>query len=211
MIEPDVTPDATSTPDRRRRTVPAGAFALAVVVALALAVLAVVALTSEAGSGGDRDVRLAAGRFTERFLTFEHDALDAWEDEVLALSTRGFAEEVEEVRESLRRLIAEGELDAETQVVDVFVGEEERSAVGVVVIYDRTVLGEEVDRTETDRYLQLSLVRLDGEWLVDDVIDIATAGDGVTPAGPEDPASPSSTASTTSSTAPAATPTTAAG
>jgi len=164
-----------------RRTVPAGAFVVAVMVAVALGVLAVVALAGGsdggAGDGGDTEVRLAAGRFTERFLSFEHDALDEWQQEVLALSTRGFAEEVEEVESSLRALIGEGELDASTQVTDVFVGEEERGAVSVVVVYDRTVTGSDVDRTETDRYAELALVRIDGEWLVDNVIDIASASD----------------------------------
>ncbi|MFP5320983.1 MAG: hypothetical protein ACLGIC_03965 [Acidimicrobiia bacterium] len=166
------------TEERPRRTVPAGAFVVALMVAVALGVLAVVALASGGGDGStssDQDVRLAAGRFTERFLTFRHDALDEWQQEVLALSTRGFAEEVEDVESSLRALIGEGRLDATTQVTDVFVGEEDRGAVGVVVVYDRTVDGEGGERTETDRYVELALVRIDGRWLVDNVIDIASS------------------------------------
>jgi len=194
---------------RPRRTVPAGAFVLVLAVAAALAVLAVVALTADGGGADDdRDVRLAAGRFTERFLTFRHDGLDEWEQDVRRLSTPGFGEEVDEVRESLRALISDGRLDAETQVVDVFVGEEDRGAIGVVVVYDRTVVGEDVDREETDRYLQLGLVRIDGAWLVDEVIDIATAGDAAGPVvdlpeGSSPTTAPSTTApATTASTAP---------
>lgn len=177
----DPTPGETGGVRSERRTVPAGAFVIAVLVAGALAVLAAFALVSsgDAGGGSDDDqaVRLAAGRFAERFLTFEHDELDAWQDDVLLLSTSGFAEEVEEVESGLRTLIAESELDAVTQVTDIFVGQVERGAVEVVVVYDRELRGGGPGRTETDRYLQLAMVRIDGDWLVDNVLDIASAGD----------------------------------
>lgn len=169
-----------AAPVRERRTVPVGAFAIAVLVAAALAVLAVYALATDTRSGSgddDREVRLAAGRFSEQFLTFEHDELDAWKQDVLALSTSGFAEEVEEVESGLRTLIAESELDAVTQVTDIFVGEVDRGAVEVVVVYDRELRGGGEGRRETDRYLQLGMVRIDGDWLVDNVIDIASAAD----------------------------------
>ena len=180
----DVEP-GTESPQRdpapsERRMVPAGAFIIAVLVAGALAVLAVFALaSSDGGNGGgeDQEVRLSAGRFAERFLTFEHDQLDAWKDDVLDLSTGGFAEEVEEVESGLRTLIAESELDAITQVTDIFVGEVERGGAEVVVVYDRELRGDGQGRTESDRYLQLAMVRIDGAWLVDNVLDIASAGD----------------------------------
>lgn len=174
-------------PARERRTVPAGAFVLAVMAAMALGVLAVVALTMGSDGGDDeQDIRLAAGRFAERFLTFEHDALDEWKSDVLRLSTGGFVEEIEDVESGLRRLIAESELDARTEVTDVFVGQVERGSVGVVVVYDRSIEGTSGGRSEDDRYMQLSLVRVEGEWLVDTVIDIATAGGaGVPPAEPD--------------------------
>ncbi|HEU5082706.1 MAG TPA: hypothetical protein VFU14_05145 [Acidimicrobiales bacterium] len=214
MTEDDQTPTADPRP---RRTVPAGAFVVALMVAMALGVLAVVALTMDGDGGGDgaadREIRLAAGRFAERFLTFEHDALDEWKDDVLDLSTGGFAEEVEDVESGLRSLIAESELDAVTQVTDIFVGEEERGGVEVVVVYDRDLTGGELARSETDRYVQLALLRIDGEWLVDNVVDIATSGDmgggGAEPAAPaeggdEPPEEPPTSSPTTSTTAPAA-------
>lgn len=172
--------DPITSGRRERRTVPVGAFAIAVVVAAALGMLAVAALVSGEGSGGaggdEREVRLAAGRFSEQFLTFEHDELDAWKQDVLALATGGFAEEVEDVESGLRTLIAEGELDAVTQVTDIFVGEVERGAVEVVVVYDRELRGGGPARSESDRYLQLAMLRIDGQWLVDNVIDIASTG-----------------------------------
>lgn len=172
--------EAPAPTPRERRTVPAGAFVIAVLVAGALAVLAAFALASggtEDHRSEDQEVRLAAGRFAERFLTFDHDELDAWKQDVLELSTAGFAEEVEEVESGLRTLIAESELDAITQVTDIFVGEVERGAVEVVVVYDRELRGGGPGRSESDRYLQLAMIRIDGDWLVDNVLDIASAGD----------------------------------
>lgn len=169
----DADQPGTATP----RTVPVGAFIAAVLVAGALGILAVVAL---AGGGNDDDAaddaRFAAGRFAERFLTFDHDELDDWKADVLSLSTGGFAGEVEDVEEGLRRLIGESELDAQTQVTEIFVGDVDNGTASVVVIYDRDVTGGSGVRSETDRYMQLELNLVDGDWLVDNVLDISTAG-----------------------------------
>lgn len=185
--EPVEPPRVDRPPADERRMVPAAAFVAAVMVAAVLAIVAVVGLTSS-GGGEDaelRDARLAAGRFAERFLSFEHDRLDDWKADVLALSTGGFASEVETVEAGLRRLIGEAEIDATTQVTDIFIGEVDRGSVAVVLVYDRTVTGE-TSRSETDRYVQLGMVRVDGTWLVDSVLDIATAGGlGAAPAPPE--------------------------
>ena len=187
--------------ERTRRTVPAGAFVVAVMVAAALAILAAVALASGGddgdGASSDQEVRLAAGRFTEQFLTYDGGDFEAWKAEVLELSTGGFAEEFEEAERGLRVFFEEGARDAVAEVSDVFVGQEDRGAVEVVVVYDRDVSGgEEEPYTESDRYLQLSLLRIDGAWLVDNVTDVATADDlaGTAPATP----------TTTTTTAPAA-------
>ena len=185
MTEAD-TPDATGEDDTVRRpspngrTVPVGAFAIALIVAAALAVLAVFALASESdsGSGGDdREVRLAAGRFAERFLTYEGSDFETWRGEVLALATGGFAEEFAEAESGLRVFFEEGARDAVARVTDVFVGDEERGTVEVVVAYDRVVTGGEDRFSESDRYLLLSLIRIDGEWRADKVVYLASAGD----------------------------------
>ena len=196
--------DAPEPAERTRRTVPAGAFVVAVMVAAALAILAVVALASgdsgdgEGSAAGDQEVRLAAGRFTEQFLTYEGDDFEAWKADIVELSTGGFAEEFEEAERGLRVFFEEGARDAVAEVSDVFVGQEDRGAVDVVVIYDREVSGGgEEGYTESDRYLQLSLLRVDGEWLVDDVIDVATAADLGAGAGTPAPTTSSSTSSTT--------------
>lgn len=176
---PDHDEPRTRVP-RSGRTVPVGAFAIAVIVAAALAVLAVFALASDSGSGSggdDREVRLAAGRFAERFLTYEGSDFESWRDEVLDLSTGGFAEEFAEAESGLRVFFEEGARDAVARVTDVFVGDEERGSVQVVVAYDRVVTGDEDQFSESDRYLLLSLIRVDGQWRADNVIDLASSSD----------------------------------
>ena len=189
-----------SSAPNQGRTVPAALFVAAVFVAGVLGILAVVALAT-GSSGGDDDVddaRFAAGRFAERFLTFEHDALDDWKADVLSLSTGGFAGEVEDVEDGLRRLIGESELDATTQVTEIFVGDIDGGTASVVLIYDREVRSSSGTRSEADRYMQLEMNLVDGEWLVDNVVDISTAGglDDPTGAGapPADETTPSTTA-----------------
>ncbi len=175
--DPPAPLDADAPTDRPTRMVPAGTLVVAIMVAAALGILAVVALT--VGNGGDNSdqeaARLAAGRFSEKFLTFRHDGLDQWKSDVLALSTGGFSNEVDKVEEGLRRLIDQAQLDATAQVTDIFMGEIDKGSVSAVVVYDRDLSGSSGSRTETDRYMQLSLLSVDGEWLVDNVIDIATA------------------------------------
>lgn len=187
MTEPGPTdtldhdPDADgSGPPRAERTVPVGAFAIAVIVAAALAVLSVFALASDSGSDDgprEREVRLAAARFAERFLTYEGSDFESWRDEVLELSTGGFAEEFAEAERGLRVFFDQGARDAVARVTEVFVGDEERGTVEVVVSYDRVVSGEEDRFSEQDRYLLLSMIRVDGDWRADNVVDLASSGD----------------------------------
>lgn len=184
-------PGARATSRREARTVPAGALVIAIMVAAALGILAIVALAM-GGADGDGDVddaRIAAGRFAERFLTFEQDRMDDWKAGVLSLSTGGFSEEVDEVEEGLERLISEAELDATARVTEIFMGQIDDGQVAAVLLYDRDLTGVTGTRSETDRYMQLRLLHVDGEWLVDDVLDIATVG-APAPSAPSAPAAP---------------------
>ena len=199
MIDDESTETARDDPaPRAARTVPASAFVAAVMVAAVLGILALVALSIDGDGGGgggeETEARLAAGRFAERFLTFEHDAVDEWKADVLSLSTGGFSEEVEDVEEGLRTVTAEAELVVEARVTDIFIGEIDRGAVRAVLIYDRDLQDAAGTRRETDRYMQLSMLQVDGEWLVDEVVDIATAGALGTPdPGGAEPADSTST------------------
>ena len=91
-------------------------------------------------------------------------------------STGGFAGEVEDVEDGLRRLIGESELDATTQVTEIYVGDIDGGTASVVLIYDREVRSSAGTRSEADRYMQLEMNLVDGDWLVDNVVDISTDG-----------------------------------
>lgn len=169
--------EAGPTADPGGRVVPAGALVVAIMVAAALGILAVVALTIGGEDSGDdvEAARVAAGRFGERLLTVDEDGLDEWKAGVLSLSTGGFAEEVDEVEQSFRKLISEAELDVRARVTEIFMGPIDDGQVSAVLLYDREIRDSSGARTESDRYVQMRLLRIDGEWLVDNVIDIVSA------------------------------------
>lgn len=184
------------------RTVPAGALVVAIMVAAALGILAIVALT--VGGSEDSEVdsaRLAAGRFGERFLTFDHDGIADWKAGVLSLSTGGFAAEVEDVEEGLERLVTEAELDVTARVTEIFMGQIDDGQVSAVLLYDRDLVSASETRSESDRYMQVRLLHVEGEWLVDDVLDIATAT-GTDSGSPSAPAPGPAESTTTTGSAP---------
>lgn len=189
--------------DTDRRLVPAGALIVAIMVAAALGILAVVSLTIGGGESSDDldEVRIAAGRFGERLLTVDEDGLDEWKTGVLSLSTGGFAEEVDDVEQSFRQLVSEAELDVRARVTEIFVGSIDDGQVSAVLLYDREIRDASGVRTESDRYMQVRLLRVDGEWLVDNVIDVVST-EARARAGDQAPV-PDSPATTTTTAAPA--------
>ncbi len=78
-------------------------------------------------------------------------------------------------------------------------GQIDHGTVDAVVVYDRDLKGSSGTRSETDRYMQLSMLHVDGEWLVDNVIDIASAQSPGGAGG--SPATPSTTAASPGTTA----------
>lgn len=177
-VVPDAAGDVSGGAPAPRRTVPAGAFVVALMVAVACACLAVLALVLRPGGDDEaQDARLAAGRFTDAFLTIEYDALDEWKAGVLALSTVGFADELDAAESLIETLVVADQIDAVPEITAVFVGDEDRGSIQTVVRYDWTLTGSGGVRTQPDRYLELTLLRVEEQWLVDDVVDIHLESD----------------------------------
>lgn len=201
--EPAV-PAPAETPTRTRpagRTVPAGAFIIAIMLAMALGIVAVYSLATGSDSDGDISAELqaaqeAAGRFGDRFLTIRYDDIDGWRTDVRALTTGGFAAEVDQVEASFREIMGSTEMVATAQVTDIFMGNLDRGSVSAVLLYDRNVASTEGTQTDSDRYMQVNLDLVDGVWLVDQVFDISTLGRVGTADG-GDPAAPTTSPPTT--------------
>ena len=172
-------------------------WALVVVFALAAVVMTWVAASLERdldeAKGGDSDVRRAAGEFAQAFFTLDYREADRWHDDVVALATGGFREEYEEAFDGGLDQLMEQTKPVWTVAVDeILVGEESDGKANAVAVVDISQDGTGGAREIPNAYVRLSLVRVDGEWLVDDVT-YPQAADAA-PLDPSGGASPSTTA-----------------
>jgi Mce-associated membrane protein len=168
------------------------AVVLAVLLAAATAVLAVLLVSDEDGDATD-DLRRAAGEFAELFVTYDHEDPDVHRDAVLERSTGAFRGEYEEAFENgLRDLITELGATSRGTLQDVYVTSVESGQALAIAVLDIETDGASGPRTMSDVYIRLTMVSIDGRWLVDDVTDLSFGGTS------EVPSSTESTSSTTS-------------
>lgn len=169
----------------RRRT----GRALVVVLALVAlgAVTAALALwTSRADLQDDVDrrdeVASVAGRFAEALLSYDHEDLDASRREVRDLATSEFADEyVDAFDAGLGGQIESLEATSSATIREVFVSSSTGDTARAVVIADTEIESAAGSRATVGTYLDISLVRLDGRWQVDDVSSVANAGSRLAP------------------------------
>ena len=164
------------------------ALVLAVAVALVLAGVATVLGVLLVRAGGDDldELRTAAGEFGEALVTYDHEDPDAHRDAVLDRATGSFAGEYEEAFDrGLGELITDLEATSQGFVKDVYVTEVDRGQALAIVVMDIENDGSGGPRTLFDVYVRLTMIEVDGTWLVDDVTDLsfgsgAGIGAGVT-------------------------------
>jgi hypothetical protein len=164
-----------ATPDRAPRP---PAFVLAVSLAVLFGLLAVVfAVLAASGDGSGEggqvtSLRRAAGEMAEAFFTWDYEDLDAHRDRVLALATGSFRNEYEEQFDaSLRDVITTARSTSEAFVQDVYVSEIDEERAEAVVVVDLEQDGVAGPRDQTDIYVVITFVEVDGDWKVDDVTD----------------------------------------
>ena len=183
----------------RRRT----GWALTVVLALIAlgAVAAAVSLwMSRADLQDDVDrqdeVASVAGRFAEVLLSYDHDDLDASTSDMRDLATSDFADEyVDAFDAGLGGQIESLEATASATIREVFVSSSTGDTARAVVIADTEIQSDAGSRATVGTYLDITLVRLDGRWQVDDVTSVANAGSRLAPVpgSDDDDADPTST------------------
>ena len=169
----------------RRRTGRALAVVLAL-VALGAVVAAVSLWTSRADLQDDVDRRdeiaSVAGRFAEALLSYDHEDLDASRSEVRDLATSEFADEyVDAFDAGLGGQIESLEATSSATIREVFVSSSTGDTARAVVIADTEIESDAGSRATVGTYLDISLVRLDGRWQVDDVSSVANAGSRLAP------------------------------
>jgi Mce-associated membrane protein len=184
-------------PSRRRPTPLVLAVSLAVVFAVAAAGMAVL-LAGRGGDDGDDALRAAAGRFGEALVTYDYHDPQAHREAVLDFATGSFREEYQAAfDQGLGKIITEVQAVSTGYVKDVYLSAVDEERAQAIVVVDIEHEGTSGPSTLYDVYFRLTLVRVGGEWKVDQVTDLnfdtgpgATAGDG---------SSPDPTASTTTS------------
>lgn len=201
MAEEEAEPEPAPVEGPRRTsrsTAAVVAWVLAGVFALTTVLLAVVAVGLKADQDAEdqdrQDVADLASRFVQAFVDYDADDVATLRDDVLPLSAEPFTgqfedgvEQIHAVNESLGR-------SSRATIQEVFVASVEGDEATVIVVYDSVETFRELDPVPYQNvYLRLGLVRLGGDWRVNDVLNLNFAlsdtGGSVQP--------PSATTSTT--------------
>lgn len=147
---------------------------LAAVFAVATAVLAVLLLVRDGGEEDLSDLRQAAGRFGEALVTYDFHDPEAHRDGVLALATGSFRQDYEDAFDrGLGQIITQVQAVSRGSVNDVYLSSIDEDQAQAIVSLDIEVTGTSGERTLLDQYVLLTLVRVGGEWKVDQVTDLS--------------------------------------
>jgi Mce-associated membrane protein len=148
--------------------------------------------------GDRREVERAAAQLASRLLTYDYRDLDTARARVLELATGTFRREYEDAFGGLKELLTTTKATSTGDVQEVFIGELSGRTASAIVVVDTTAEGVSGRRQTFASYIQLDLVKAEGEWLVAGVTNLNF---GQTQAGDRPPAGATTTAPT-STTAP---------
>ena len=142
-----------------------------------------------------RDVTSVAGRFATALLTYDYRNLPAAKARVLALSVGKFRQEYEQAYSGgLDVLITQTKAISQVTVTHLYVGEIAAGHAEAVIVVNQTSTGTTGTHPAIDQYVQLDLVRVSGEWKVDNVTNL-------TDTQPRQSSPPTPSTSTTATTA----------
>jgi Mce-associated membrane protein len=99
---------------------------------------------------------------------------------VLALSTGKFRKDYESNFSGLSALFTTTKGQSTATVKDVFVSGTDHDTASAIVVLDERGQGTAGQRLNVDWYLRLSLVKVGGNWRVDDLTNLNFAGQGPT-------------------------------
>jgi Mce-associated membrane protein len=167
---------AADDPERARRRIRAltlGCLAL-FLLSVGLAVTAAVLSSQLHRDRSDRDaVRSTAGRFATALLTYDYRNLEAAKKRVLALSAGKFRQEYQQAYSGgLDVLITQTKARSEVTVTHLYVSDVSHDQAEAVVVVNQTSSGTTGTHPVIDQYVQLSLVKVGGQWKVDNVTNL---------------------------------------
>lgn len=160
--------------DRRRLPLVVGLVAIVLAVGLVLTYLSRSDLESEL----DRrdDIASVAGEFSATLLSYDFEDIDATVDDVDPLVTDVLREELATgYQGDLRAQIEQLEAVSTADVLDVLVSDTVGDTARAIVVVETDVKSE-VSQARVTTYLDLALLRVDGEWLVNELKALRTEG-----------------------------------
>jgi len=181
--EPKPVEDATEEPapdEEAPKPVSRTAFRAAVVLAIVFFVGTVVAVVFAAQQHRElqqsKDARAGveqvASRMTSALLTYDYRDLDKTKKAVLALATGKFRTDYDQNFGGLSSLFTTTKGQSTATVKDVFVSSIDNNTATAIVVFDERTQGTSGQHLNVDLYLRLSLVKVNGQWRVDDVTNL---------------------------------------
>lgn len=181
--EPKPAAEATQEPapdEEAPKPVSRTAFRAAVVLAIVFFVGTVVAVIFAAQQHRElqrsKDARAGveqiASRMTSALLTYDYRDLDKTKKAVLALASGKFRTDYDQNFGGLSSLFTTTKGQSTATVKDVFVSGIENNTATAIVVFDERTQGTSGQHLNTDLYLRLSLVKVNGQWRVDDVTNL---------------------------------------
>jgi len=117
-------------------------------------------------------VEQVASRMTSALLTYDYRDLDKTKQAVLALATGKFRTDYDQNFGGLASLFTTTKGQSTATVKDVFVSGIDHDTATAIVVFDERTQGTSGQRLNVDLYLRLSLVKVKGQWRVDDVTNL---------------------------------------
>ena len=173
----DAAPEIEPAPEKTySRSAFRAAAALAVVFFVGTVVALVFAAQQHRQLQQSRDARSGveqvASRMTSALLTYDYRDLDKTKRAVLALATGKFRTDYDQNFGGLSSLFTTTKGESTATVKDVFVSSINNNTATAIVVFDERTQGTSGQHLNTDLYLRLSLVKVNGSWRVDDVTNL---------------------------------------
>jgi len=181
---PDSAPEESPDAKAPSRAMVRSLAALSIVFFLGTVAMALVAAHQHSQLQESKDTRSSveqvASRFASAVLTYDYRDLDKTKQAVLALSTGKFRTDYDQNFSGLSALFTTTKGQSTATVKDVFVSGIQSDTASAIVVLDERGQGTSGQRLNVDWYLRLSLVKVRGNWRVDDLINLNFAGQSPT-------------------------------
>ena len=176
----EVSANESELAETEPKTYSRSAFRTAVVLAVVFFIGTVVAVVFAAQQHRQlqqsRDARAGveqvASRMTSALLTYDYRDLDKTKQAVLRLATGKFRTDYNQNFGGLASLFTTTKGQSTATVKDVFVSGIDHNTATAIVVFDERTQGTSGQHLNVDLYLRLSLVKVNGQWRVDDVTNL---------------------------------------